>query len=276
MVEAVGLALLLATALVAIVVLFAVIVSRDVTHPARHTAGYAVGRGLPVDPGEAGLSFEAWDLERPGGVRLPVWEVTGEGVATSTVVFVHDLGESRIDVLAAIEPWPRLVGRLILYDRRGHGDAVGGSRPGRGDDDDDLAALVEHLGATRLIVVGQGLGSAIATAAAVNKPAVRGLVVAGPFAPLHMRLRRSLVDRGCPAGLTAPALAAARLVGARCRALDAADLSGVAVPVLVIPTPDDEVAHVRALAAAAPQATVAGPAGDEAALRDFALRAAAV
>ncbi|MHC4428089.1 MAG: alpha/beta fold hydrolase [Planctomycetota bacterium] len=269
MVEAAGLALLIATALVVLVVLLAVVVAGDVTHPARHTAGYAVGRGLPVDPGEAGLSFEPWDLERPDGVRLPVWEATGEATATSTVVFVHDLGESRIDVLAAIEPWPRLAGRLILYDRRGHGDSTGRSQPGRGEGD-DLAALIEHLGESPLIVVGQGLGNTIAATAAADQPAVRGLVVIGPFSSLRTRLRTSLVDRGCPAWLTAPALVAARLAGAGCRALEAADLAGVAVPVLVVPTPDDEVTRVRALVGAAPQGTLTGPEDQEEALREFA------
>ncbi len=61
----------------------------------------------------------------------------------------------------------------------------------------------------------------------------------------------------------------ARLAGARCRALEAADLAGVAAPVLVIPTPDDEVTHVRSLVAAAPRGTLAGPGDQEETLREF-------
>ena len=106
MVEVTGLAILLTTAFVAIVVLLTVVVALRVIHPPRHTAGYAVARSLSVDPGEAGMSFESWTLDRPEGVRLPVWEVAGRGSATCSVVFVHDHATSRIDALAVIEPWP--------------------------------------------------------------------------------------------------------------------------------------------------------------------------
>ena len=270
MTEVGGLALLLGIALVLTVVLLSAIVARGAVSPARHTAGYALGRGLPTDPGELALTFEEWVVERPGGVRLPVWEIAGRRSKGLSALFVHDWGASRLDVLAGIEPWPELTRGLLLFDRRGHGDAEGAGRLGRGEAD-DLQALLDQLGAGPVVLVGLGQGAAIATALAAsgNLPAsVRGLVVAGPFASFRARLTEQLTEARVPGFLGALALAGLRLIGIRPCDLDEADAARIDVPLLILPCLRDEVAPARALAAA-PQATQAGPdeAGD--ALRTF-------
>ncbi len=124
MTEVFGLAMLLAIAIVVTVVALTIAVARAALNPPRHTAGYAIARGLPVDPGEAGLSFESWTLDRPDGAKIPVWEIKGRthahGNPALTAVFVHDWMASRIDDLATLDTWPDLVERIVLYDRRGH------------------------------------------------------------------------------------------------------------------------------------------------------------
>ena len=89
-----GLAILLFIALVMIVLVLVGILVHGSTHPPRHTAGYAVARNLPCDPGDLKLPFEAWTLDLPDGAKLPVWEVTfGKALRKEdlTAVFVHGI-----------------------------------------------------------------------------------------------------------------------------------------------------------------------------------------
>ncbi len=194
-----GLLVLLPVALLLAVVVLSAIVCRDVLRPPRHTAGYAAARGLAFDPGEAGLGYESWTLDRPGG-SLPVWEIEGRKtgaprLTSAAAVFVHDWGESRIDVLGRLGPWPRLCARLILYDRPGHGEAGGGAL--RRGEWSDLLALLEAAGPGRYLLVGRGTGANLAIAAAARCQPGKALGVvaerpvpgSGPW--LRERLRRA-------------------------------------------------------------------------------------
>src|SRR5262245_59190558 len=107
---AAGMLVLLGIALLLAVLILAAIVCRDVLRPPRRPAGYAAAHGYPFEPGESGRCFEAWTVDRPGG-PIPVWEIDAEArdpaPRPATAVFIHDWGESRIDVLARIAPWAR-------------------------------------------------------------------------------------------------------------------------------------------------------------------------
>ena len=221
-----GLLILLVVASILAVVVLSAIIARQAVRPPRHTAGYAVARGMAVDPDERGLEFEQWILELPDGARLPVWEVEGcrlsaigcrpdtigplrvgsreptadSGEPSLTAVFVHAWGESRIDTLARVEPWIELCDRLVFYDLRGHGDAEGATaRLGDGDHE-DLLALLERLGAGRFILVGCGLGAVIAIDAATAAPActIAGVVAESPYCDFHAWLRSRLRARDLP------------------------------------------------------------------------------
>jgi pimeloyl-ACP methyl ester carboxylesterase len=219
--ELLGLTQLLVAAVVAVVLILSLVIARDALRPPRHTAGYAVARGLPVDPGDLGLEFDQWTLDRPDGAALPVWEIEGRQrtadggpprpqgrgrpriTATScTAVFVHDWGESRIDVLGRLEPWDGLCRRLVLGDMRGHGDATGGpSRLGHREDQ-DLLSLLERLGDGPFLLVGHAMGASIAITAAAQAPpeiAIAGVVASGPRCEFGASLRSRLRAAGFPA-----------------------------------------------------------------------------
>ena len=104
-----GLLILFVIALALGIAILTTLIVIEARRPPRHTAGYAVAKGLPCDPGEMGLTFEAWGLDRPGGVSLPVWEIPGdsspEGTAKGniTAVLIHGWGHSRIDTLRRIK-----------------------------------------------------------------------------------------------------------------------------------------------------------------------------
>jgi pimeloyl-ACP methyl ester carboxylesterase len=167
-----------------------------------------VARGQPADPGDLGLAFEAWTLDRPDGPSLPVWEIEGRGQEAAggqpacTAVFVHDWGESRIDMLGRLGPWDELCRRLVLYDLRGHGDATGGSSRLGHREDRDLLSLLERLGEGPYLLVGHAMGAGIAIAAAAGVPPpidIAGVVACGPRGDFGATLKDRLRAAAFPA-----------------------------------------------------------------------------
>ena len=261
--ELLGLGILLGVALVVVVLVLSAIIARGAVRPPRHTAGYAVARGLPVDPGDVGLRYESWDLDLPDGVCLPVWEVTGNG-AGPTVVIVHDWGQSRIDELRRLDPWRELGGRVVLYDLRGHGDASGaGSRLGDGEEK-DLLALLERLGDGPFVLVGRCMGAAIAIRAAVacanGEESIAGVVAYAPYRRFHDSLCLRLGASGFPTRpLTDVAMAWLALGGVRDRDLDR-DRDRLSRPLLVLDEEgESHDSAIRSFFEAAPNASSSGP-----------------
>jgi len=257
---------LLALAGVLLVLGLAAILARDALRPPRHTAGYAIAHRMACDPGDAGLAFTEWTLNRPRDERLPVWEIltgTGGDVPPAdrlTAVFVHGWGQSRVDMLARIEPWRPLVGRIVLYDLRGHGAAEGGpSRLGAGEED-DLLALLGELGLGRFLLVGHSMGAVIAINAAGRAAGggargaasgggivdrIAGVVAYGPYADLHRSLRGRLAAHGLPTRpITDLAMMWFRCRGIRPRfVVDSA--AGLRCPLLVMHGGADDISPLR-------------------------------
>lgn len=203
-----GLAMLLITAALLLIVVLTIVMTYEATHPPRRTAAYAIARSLPSDPGEMDLPFDAWTLDRPDGAQLPVWDIQGRSIAAprTTVVFVHGWGHSRIDSLTRIEPWLAWCHRVVLYDLRGHGDANSHSSTlGHGEVDDllDLLDTVRSAHDDRIILVGHSMGAVIAIAAAAAdsdvRNAIAGVIAYGPYQNFHSSLRARLRLHSYPA-----------------------------------------------------------------------------
>ncbi len=235
--ELAGLLVLLLLGFAGATGLLSVLVAREFLRPPRHTAGYAVARGLAVDPSDLGLEFEEWRLET-GGASLPVWEIRGSGRPGLTAVFLHAWGESRIDWLSRLAPFDELCDRLVLCDLRGHGEAAGGAcRLGHGEER-DLLALLERLAGGTFLLVGSALGAVTAIRAAAAPSPVRdriaGVVAIAPYADVHSWMRNRLRLSGYPARpLTDLALLGLRIAGLRFPATEAAAAS-LRCPLLVL------------------------------------------
>lgn len=243
----IGTVFFLGSALAALVALLTVFVAREMVRPPRHTLGYALAKGLPCDPGELGLAFEEWLLDRPDGARLPVWEVTGgakprreSGVPSPVVaVFIHGWGHSRIDMLAHMRTWHGRCDRAVFLDLRGHGEAGGSlSMLGSGETD-DLLALLERLGDATFVLVGYSMGAVITLAAAASDhplhEKIAGVFAYAPYADFHSSLRGRLYRAAQPTRpITDLAMAWLRMTGCPPRSLTATDLRAVTAPVTIV------------------------------------------
>lgn len=229
------------------IVLMVAATMREALRPRRRTAGWALARGMPSDPGEVDAPFSEWILDRPGGVRLPVWDVPGLRRDGPVLVLVHGWGRSRLTWLPHLEDWRRRGSRVVMIDLRGHGDAEPDGA-GLGDVDvEDLTALLARIDApatTPVVIVGRSLGATVAILAAAEADRVDGVVAVAPYETLRVPLRQRLWLRGLPATPIAwLAVQGLRLVGRRPRSTRAA-AARTTIPMLVVLGDHDPISPV--------------------------------
>lgn len=107
------------------------------------------------------------------------YEIAGTG---PLVVLVPGMGDLR-GAYRFLAPALREAGyRVAATDLRGHGDSdTTFASYGDGETADDIAALIEHLGAPA-VVVGNSMAAGAAVLAAAHRPElITGLVLVGPF-----------------------------------------------------------------------------------------------
>lgn len=264
----IGLLALLATALGLLVLLLTAVLAWKMTHPPRRSAAWAIARSLPSDPNDLGLSYQEWWLDRPGNVRLPVWEIAtsadAQGDDGLTVVFVHGWGHGRVNSLQRIEPFLDRAQRIVLYDLCGHGDALGGASTLGHADVDDLLALLERLGEGPFVLVGHSMGAVIAlnTAAKADDRGMKitGIIAYAPYLSFHNTLQGRLRGLGQPTRpLTDLALLFHRLRGVQPTGADISRIERLDMPLLVVHGVNDGVSPLddaRAIARASPNASL--------------------
>ncbi len=242
-----GLLALFALAIAIVLLAYLWLLARHLRHPPRRTAGWALARKRPSDPGELevhGGPKVAWSADAVQGV--PFWsiardEATLADAATPTVILLHGWGHSRIDGLSRLEPWLSRGFRIVLPDLRGHGDAEGASTLGDGDALDVLA-IVDTLPASPLVLAGHSMGGVVAIRAGAMlsaragsaAPALHGVVAVAAYERLRVPAIADLTSRGYTVGpLIHPLLAMLRLLGVREHSTRAA-AERLAAPLLVV------------------------------------------
>lgn len=265
---------MLLVALALLLGVFTGILVYEMRHPPRRTAAYAVARGLAIDPEAAGLPFREWSVYAHQAT-LPVWDISPgsaenhasnrSAIFDGSVVFVHGWGQSRIDMLTRIEPWPTIARRIILFDQRGHGEA---SAPGTSslgvNEANDLLAVLDALDENEpIVLVGFSMGAVVALEAAAMESRLQqriaGVIAFGPYVDFHTSLRGRLTVSGYPTRpFTDLALFMLRCAGNRHRPLLRA-IRTLHCPLLVMHGERDRVVpleHGKRIADAAPQGSL--------------------
>ena len=197
------------------------ITAREMRRPPRISTGWALARNMAPDPAAIDLPFDAWTLDLPDGVQLPVWDIPASGDQATdepapTLVILHGWGHSRINsmerlrALLSCEPFAHGMRpfRTILFDLRGHGDSSPGPSTLGDRDVEDVLALIERIAAEEVFLLGHSLGAYVAIRAAALQPdTIRGVIALAPYDRLRTPINGTLRARSLPHGRLADIIA---------------------------------------------------------------------
>ena len=191
-----GILLLILLILIAAVSGASILLIHDVTHPPRPTAD--------VDPADFSVRVEEIEFEAADGIPLSGWFVRGRP-GWPAILLCHDLGSSRLDLLASAVPLSRKGYPLLMFDFRGHGMSGGrGSTLGIRERLDIIGAI-DHLkerdgiDTARFGVWGIGQGAYAAALAALEREEIEVLALDSIYPDVATQLDRLIGDRLPPA-----------------------------------------------------------------------------
>jgi pimeloyl-ACP methyl ester carboxylesterase len=150
-----------------------------VTHPPRQTDAPPTLASVVVPVEE--VRFDSSD-----GVSIEGWLLSGDP-GRPFIVLCHALGRSKASVLDLAVGLQKEGFNLLLFDFRGHGSSGGkASSLGVSEKRDvigavDFLASLEGAGTDRIGVYGVGMGAHAAVLAAVDRPAIKVLVLDGLY-----------------------------------------------------------------------------------------------
>jgi len=161
-----------------------------VTHPQRQSDAPPTLASVVVPVEE--VRFESSD-----GVSIEGWLLSGEP-GRPFIVLCHALGRSKASVLDLAVQFHKDGFSLLLFDFRGHGSSSGkGSSLGVSEKRDiigavDYLASLEEAGTDRIGVYGVWMGAHAAVLAAVDRPAIKVLVLDGLYPDPDFPLMRGV------------------------------------------------------------------------------------
>jgi pimeloyl-ACP methyl ester carboxylesterase len=154
-----------------------------------------------LTPASFDLAFEDVAFEAPDGVKLKGWWVPAAD-ARGTVVLVHGLNRSRIEMVRKVPFLHEAGWNALLFDLRHHGES-GGDVSSFGHfeagDVESAARLARSRSAGPVVLWGVSLGGAAVMLAAADDPAVTAVVCDSSYRSLrdtvahHFQLFRSFV-----------------------------------------------------------------------------------
>jgi len=199
--DLVPLSIFLLGGLLLLVLILTASISYQMMHPPRLSAGVAAARGWWIDPTDAGLEFDEWNLSLEGRGEVPVWEIDHPTDLDGPVlILTHDWGESKIVSLQRVAGLLPYVSRIVLWDMPGHGDAPNDSVCRLGHEEVHfLNELVSRSAEDRpVILYGWGMGARVSLWVAVRHALVYGTIINAPSGDYREDIRRMLLNRHIP------------------------------------------------------------------------------
>jgi pimeloyl-ACP methyl ester carboxylesterase len=93
--------------------------------PKRRTADYYRALGAPTRPEDLGLPCEPIFIGTDDGLTLSAWVVRAAPPVRGTIIYLHGVGDCKIDGLRAAELFHSQHYTTVLYDSRRHGESGG-------------------------------------------------------------------------------------------------------------------------------------------------------
>ena len=149
---------------------------------------------LLFNPSDVGLKYSELKVLTTDGLLLKGWNVYAEDTPANTILIFHDLNESKLLYIDHLKQFHDRGFNVAAFDLRAHGNSDGNEfTPGLPALDDAVLMIDSVLGknGTRhIVLMGVGLGSAIALQAAVYDTRTDGLILQSPFSNYQNYLDR--------------------------------------------------------------------------------------
>lgn len=118
------------------------------------------------------------------GFTLKGWVFAPEGPAKGLVVFVHGKDINRQHFSGEVSRFTTRGYQVLAYDQRAHGASEGTSVTYGFREVDDLRRGLDLLSATRVVLIGESLGAAVALQTGARDPRIVGVVAGASFSDL--------------------------------------------------------------------------------------------
>ncbi len=159
--------------------------------PRRRTAEYYRSLGHPTTPAELSLPCEDFSVEAEHGIRLQGWLIRGVAPARGTILYLHGVGDCKIDGLRMARLLRDARFNVVLYDARRHGDSGGSFCTYGYFEKYDVTRVIDALAARNDLTVGNigifgtSMGAAVAIQAASVDRRIASVIAENSFATLR-------------------------------------------------------------------------------------------
>jgi hypothetical protein len=136
-------------------------------------------------PDDYGLRFETVSFQSPDGTELSGWFLPAVGPPRGTIVHCHGNAQNMTAHWLFVKFLPREGYNLFVFDYRGYGRSAG--KPTRSGTVEDARAAIEYVlgredvDASRVGILGQSIGGAVAVVVAAEDARIRGAVIDSSF-----------------------------------------------------------------------------------------------
>ncbi len=159
--------------------------------PRRRTAEFYRRLGKPTTPAELNLPFQEVNIVTNDHINLQCWLIKANQPAKGTLIYLHGVGDCKIDGLRFAKLFHVKHYNILLYDTRRHGMSGGKYCTYGYYEKDDVVEIINYL-ATRddltlgkIGLFGTSMGAAIALQAAAIDERIAAVVAENSFATLR-------------------------------------------------------------------------------------------
>ncbi len=178
----------------AFIFLSPVLLTPDLIYPVRIDSTYITFHAkikknntdsLLLNPMYVGLKFSEIKITTSDDLQLNGWFVPAEDSLSNTIMIFHDLNESKILYIDHIKQFHDRGFNVCAFDLRAHGNSGGNEFTPGLPALDDAVQMIDSVMAKKntkhLVLMGIGVGAAIALQAAVYDPRCKALILQNPF-----------------------------------------------------------------------------------------------
>ena len=159
--------------------------------PRRRTADFYRALGRPVTPSEVHLPYEEINVIADDDVKLNSWLIKARGSAKGTVIYLHGVGDCKIDGIRLAKLLYDHHYNVFLYDARRHGESDGVFCTYGYFEKYDVLKIIDYLESRtdvrlgKIGVFGTSMGAAVAIQAASIDKRIAAVVAENSFATLR-------------------------------------------------------------------------------------------